>query len=625
MQEPEEPFVLASVSVVCRRWPSVEDLPHAVHLIHTFTAEISKKALPDLLEHGDSSLFFRVLQAVDESVNLIHHEKLRQYRLAMQLIPSKMTLKGGKLQAMKELYKRYRGAVDDDTVRAVAAEPELPVLKWLHSCEPRIFKNFTGFEERIFRFASTNDRKGVVRWLVKLFPDTVRSLELAAGGGHLDLIKWLMKHTKWDTEVEAAFYKAVQAGHVEIAKFLYNYKPTMTKSYWPMQSITSLEIAQWFHEIKFWSFTDSVLRGAVERGHLEMVQWLHVNYSNLFTAETMNSAAAHGHLKLVKFLHANRSEGCSTKAMDAAAGDGHLEMVQWLHENRSEGCTTEAMDSAAFHGHLDVLNWLHTNRTEGCTSGAMVMSFWSNDRMNAAKWLHENRALELPDDIVDRAARRGDIEMLSWLHSSGKGRWSKNVMDEVARHGHLEFVKFLHENRREGCTKNAMIHAAANNHLDVVKWLRMNKRKASTTSAMNAAARNGHLEVVKWLHENGQGGCTAVAMNTGAYGGHLKVMKFLAANYSFNWSEKAMANAQMHGHTETVKWLYFHLGMKLLPHEVNAARNDFIDLLELMDKETDFCRNPTVFFAGCGNNHPEVAEWYKDHYGNPRKRKHCSQ
>ncbi|KAE9194337.1 hypothetical protein PF005_g17731 [Phytophthora fragariae] len=303
MQEPEEPFVLASVSVVCRRWPSVEDLPHAVHLIHTFTAEISKKALPDLLEHGDSSLFFRVLQAVDESVNLIHHEKLRQYRLAMQLIPSKMTLKGGKLQAMKELYKRYRGAVDDDTVRAVAAEPELPVLKWLHSCEPRIFKNFTGFEERIFRFASTNDRKGVVRWLVKLFPDTVRSLEFAAGGGHLDLIKWLMKHTKWDTEV----------------------------------------------------------------------------------------------------------------------------------------------------------------------------------------------------------------------------------------------------------------------------------------------------------------------------------MKFLAANYSFNWSEKAMANAQMHGHTETVKWLYFHLGMKLLPHEVNAARNDFIDLLELMDKETDFCRNPTVFFAGCGNNHPEVAEWYKDHYGNPRKRKHCSQ
>ncbi|KAE9323361.1 hypothetical protein PF008_g17381 [Phytophthora fragariae] len=517
MQEPEEPFVLASVSVVCRRWPSVEDLPHAVHLIHTFTAEISKKALPDLLEHGDSSLFFRVLQAVDESVNLIHHEKLRQYRLAMQLIPSKMTLKGGKLQAMKELYKRYRGAVDDDTVRAVAAEPELPVLKWLHSCEPRIFKNFTGFEERIFRFASTNDRKGVVRWLVKLFPDTVRSLEFAAGGGHLDLIKWLMKHTKWDTEVEAAFYKAVQAGHVEIAKFLYNYKPTMTKSYWPMQSITSLEIAQWFHEIKFWSFTDSVLRGA------------------------------------------------------------------------------------------------------------MVMSFWSNDRMNAAKWLHENRALELPDDIVDRAARRGDIEMLSWLHSSGKGRWSKNVMDEVARHGHLEFVKFLHENRREGCTKNAMIHAAANNHLDVVKWLRMNKRKASTTSAMNAAARNGHLEVVKWLHENGQGGCTAVAMNTAAYGGHLKVMKFLAANYSFNWSEKAMANAQMHGHTETVKWLYFHLGMKLLPHEVNAARNDFIDLLELMDKETDFCRNPTVFFAGCGNNHPEVAEWYKDHYGNPRKRKHCSQ
>ncbi|EGZ06798.1 hypothetical protein PHYSODRAFT_250359 [Phytophthora sojae] len=129
MEETKEPFVLAKVRAVCRHWPSVEALPHAVHLIHTFTENITPWALTTLLERGDSSRFFQVLQAVDESVNLVHHKKLRQYRLAMYLIPSKMTLEQGNPEAMKELYKRYRNSVDARTIQAIVETPELPVLK----------------------------------------------------------------------------------------------------------------------------------------------------------------------------------------------------------------------------------------------------------------------------------------------------------------------------------------------------------------------------------------------------------------------------------------------------------------------------------------------------------------
>ncbi|GMF82250.1 unnamed protein product [Phytophthora fragariaefolia] len=132
-----------------------------------------------------------------------------------------------------------------------------------------------------------------------------------------------------------------------------------------------------------------------------------------------------------------------------------------------------------------------------------------------------------------------------------------------------------------------MVKAVRYNHLNVVKWLTANKRKTSTVKPMNLAAAHGHLEVVKWLHENGRGGCTTVAMTAAANGGHLSVMKFLAANYSLNWSEKAIAKAQNNGHTTVVKWLYFHLGMRLLPaFAINAARNDYIDLLEFMSTET---------------------------------------
>ncbi|GMF22515.1 unnamed protein product [Phytophthora fragariaefolia] len=617
----EEEDVLEGVRIVCHQHSRIAALPHVVHLINEFADNISPSALTDLLKAGTKGLFLHVLRDVECSAKLLRYEKMRQYRLAMYLIPSKMTMGEGKLNAIKELYKRYLGTVDAKTIAAVAKVPELPVLKWLYSCQPKMFTNAVW--THLFENASLEGQADVVHWLVELFPDTVRRPVFAVHGGHFDLVQWLLKHTSWDEiSRQRAFSAAAKEGKLEIAKLLYQHKPAMTRLYWPPEAITSLEIVQWLREKNFWRFDELVLDTAIKRGHLEMVQWLHVNYSQHFTANARDSAAEYGHLELVKFFHANRTEGCTKKAMNSAAKNGHLEVVQWLHENRTEGCTTDAMDSAAYKGHLHILRWLHANRNEGCTVQAMVLSSWEKSYLDVGKWLHEYRGLRLPSTFVNVAAAAGKIELISWLHFNGKGTWSKETMDEAANHGHVKVVKFLHKHRNEGCTKHAMVKAVRYNHLDVVKWLTANKRKTSTVKPMNLAAAHGHLEVVKWLHENGRGGCTTVAMTAAANGGHLSVMKFLAANYSLNWSEKAIAKAQKNGHTTVVKWLYFHLGMRLLPaFAINAARNDYIDLLEFMSTETDFCRNTTVFYSADGNRHPEAVQWYKDHYGNPRKRK----
>ncbi|KAL4088336.1 hypothetical protein PRIC1_012759 [Phytophthora ramorum] len=107
MENTENAFVLASVRAVCRRWPRVEALPHAVLLIQGFTENISPDALTDVLERGEMHLFAQVLQVMDESLNMVYHERLRGYRHAMYLVIRKMTLEEGELEAMKELYARY--------------------------------------------------------------------------------------------------------------------------------------------------------------------------------------------------------------------------------------------------------------------------------------------------------------------------------------------------------------------------------------------------------------------------------------------------------------------------------------------------------------------------------------
>lgn len=198
MAENESRFTLTSVAVVCRHLLGIQALPHVVHLIQEFTENTSQRALLGVLEEGNYHLFTRVLHAVDESLNMIHHEKLRQYRYAMQLVPCKMTLEEGALGAMQQLYDRYSGALDDEAASYIAKTAELPMMKWLYKVKPRLFKDFPACKGHIFMHASLKGRGDVIRWLVKLFPDAVWSLVNAARGGHLKVLKWLTKRTNWD-------------------------------------------------------------------------------------------------------------------------------------------------------------------------------------------------------------------------------------------------------------------------------------------------------------------------------------------------------------------------------------------------------------------------------------------
>ncbi|KAG2769714.1 hypothetical protein PC129_g1016 [Phytophthora cactorum] len=548
-----------------------------------------------------------------------------------------MAMQEGALEAMKELYARYHGCVDSDTISAVCEMADLRVLKWLYAYEPDLLlKKFEWSEKQIFIHASMKGHADVVRWLVKLFPKRVRELVYAAKGGHLNLVKWLMKHTPWDeTSLRTAFEYALVEGYLDTVQFLYlensaNRSAMHVVAPRNLGFLGNFEMAKWLHRIDC-QFDNQFAEGAVSGGHLEIVKWLHINHPTSLTSvffstsfNAMDTAAEKGHLEVVKFLHINRREGCTTRAMNRAAANGHLEVVQWLHTNRSEGCTAAANDLAAMNGHLNVLEWLNSKCGKGCTQRGTSNAL-NSECLDIAKCPVGHRGHQYPDEKINIIVRRGDLDMLVWLHDNDKRMWSKEAMNTAALYGHLNIVKFLHENRREGCSTAAMNGAAAKGHLDVVKWLHVHRREGCSVSAMNDAAKEGHLNVVKWLHVHRSEGCTALAMNGAAKNGHIQVMKFLAENFPLNWRNTAMVNAVEHGQFEAVKWLHLQLHQPFsMDIAYRAARHDRIGVLEFIRLNAKHCITSTVFHTGCGNKHLEVAKWYEDHYGNPRKRKHTT-
>lgn len=214
--------------------------------------------------------------------------------------------------------------------------------------------------------------------------------------------------------------------------------------------------------------------------------------------------------------------------------------------------------------------------------------------------------------LLDKAVKRGDIDVINVLLANGIKICNVNVRIWALKNGHRDIVKKLSVTRiikdlpyalgvaiqddrlddvkwivrdvgpdqMKARGGNAIDRAAAKGRLDIVKWLSKQEVKLGmalvrprpplcayddeaappsafgcTTDAMDLAAKNGHLEVVKWLHENRTEGCSIDALERAAENGHLEIVKWLCENRREGSLDKAVGFAADEGRTDVVEWI----------------------------------------------------------------------
>jgi hypothetical protein len=109
--------------------------------------------------------------------------------------------------------------------------------------------------------------------------------------------------------------------------------------------------------------------------------------------------------------------------------------------------------------------------------------------------------LSLSGRLLLRAARAGQLELLSWLRTHGCAwepckRYCKDPCSSAAAGGHLLVLQWA---RADGSPwdEYTCSDAAAMGHLHVLQWARANG------CLWRGAAKGGHLAVLQWLHANG--------------------------------------------------------------------------------------------------------------------------
>lgn len=196
---------------------------------------------------------------------------------------------------------------------------------------------------------------------------TMNTMNYAARGGHLDLIRYLRENDfTWD---ERTIGSAALYGHLDLIRYMRENDPASpcpwnAESFWMAVIFGNLECMKYMRQGDNpcpWNEYANQL--AAENGDLKSLKWLHEGgpvpcpRSRYMIVMGVRS----NQLEVVKYLH---ETGCPWMGgeCEEAARQGNLDILKYLHENGAPW-NVHACSEAAKYNRLDILQYLHKN---GC-------------------------------------------------------------------------------------------------------------------------------------------------------------------------------------------------------------------------------------------------------------------
>jgi hypothetical protein len=125
------------------------------------------------------------------------------------------------------------------------------------------------------------------------------------------------------------------------------------------------------------------------------------------------------------------------------------------------------------------------------------------NKLEFLKWAREVKQCEWDEWTINKAARKGYLEMLKYCFSNGCPCDEEESCIQAAAGGHLDCLRFLFDKVKPSrdTEKEAALQAAAYGHLDILKYF-VEERKISDegkSECVGNAALYGHLDCLKYL------------------------------------------------------------------------------------------------------------------------------
>lgn len=189
---------------------------------------------------------------------------------------------------------------------------------------------------KVVRVAAKHNHRNILAYIFELVGDQAsylsQALEGATEGGHLDLVEYFLE--KGAERSEDSFYYAAKNGSPEILKF-FDFQ-TVEQKRVRLEGASSgghLDLVKLIlrEDRKVVSIENGLL-AAANRGHLEVVS-LFVEYGAKNLLLPIREAAKKGHLPVVKYL-LTKNDTLGSLAVEFSLRYKHLEVTKFLVENK---------------------------------------------------------------------------------------------------------------------------------------------------------------------------------------------------------------------------------------------------------------------------------------------------
>ena len=502
-----------------------------------------------------------------------------------------------------KLSDRHRDGSGNTPLHTACVHGQLDIVQLLTreiGCDPNNTSNFTGemYFKSLFQQHS-NMAEDVWKEMMGDVNEEedghgMPPISLAAGGGHLDIIKYLIE----EKGVEPHFNRkekvgvppvltASCGGHLHVMKFL------LEKH--------GCNISQGYREF--------ILFLTCFVGHMDIVTYLitEADYDPHFTHESscLETACWGGHLDVVKYLvDTHHCDPLKDNSLSLAALNGRLEIVSYIAafaKNYSHSIITiesknEALESVAFYGHLEVTKFFIEDmkcdpNCKGQYERTPLHHASARGHLNIVKYLLDTHHCDplCPDENNETplhlAAANSQLEVVSYFALTQdcnlliRNGDNDTPLHSASLNGHLEVVRFFIEGMKcdpncKGQYERTPLHRASQHgHLNIVKYLvdthhcdPLRPDKDNETP-LHLAAANGQLEVVSYFAITQD--CNLLIkkrendtpLHSASFHGHLEVVKFFIEDMKYDpnckgqYESTPLHHASEGGHLDVVKYL----------------------------------------------------------------------
>ncbi|KAG5176654.1 hypothetical protein JKP88DRAFT_249421 [Tribonema minus] len=305
---------------------------------------------------------------------------------------------------------------------AAAASGRVDVVEWLHGrCCP-----LRGACTR----RAAGDIPACLEWRLRAgCPLTDGAAAAAARRGHVPVLDWLQGgagNRKWAIPACVA---AAEAGRLPVLQWFYE----QLGHRWlePGQLVEAaaggghVEALRWLHGAARCALRAPAALRAAERGHLRCVRYLLEHDCALvhgYTGSAWAAAAGAGHLGVVRYLWA-RCQCDARDMMFAAAEGGRVEVLQWLVDGGGGGARANVWIGwyAGRAGQVPVLEWLRArglpmqweHRGQGVDPSVFAQAALAG-RLNVLQWAHAC-GLAFTRAMVAVCAKQKHADVNAWL------------------------------------------------------------------------------------------------------------------------------------------------------------------------------------------------------------------